>query len=680
MTTVSWTGRWKSRVGLTAIALAGLAAGAAAQTPPSLERAVLFGGAGSQRGTAVGISGPSVFVAGWDQAAGLDGLLVRYDLPPAAPLWSATKPGANFNGLAVTSSLVFPVGAAVPGTCAGDVVGGVERRSLFARYTHGGVFLDCNSPNFFPFDGQESYAAASEEDGETFVYTAGRAQQNAFGTGYPFILVKYTDGGAIAAGPVTEPGVFLGSPTANLCNGESSAEGLTVLNGNVYVVGYSRLTGGICSEDNFNRPVIMKYDPSLNRVWKVRANVGPDYPGFIGSFRAVTGLDGHLYAVGAVQALDGTADYLVEKFDESGQRVWSAASGGGADDVLTGVTAVGSRLFAVGYTYSLGSGRTDADVVVLEIDPATGATLSTTLFGGVQDDFANGAASDGTDLYVVGESRSFGTDEGNAVGESDALLLRYRFNRPPVANAGPDQLVAAGPACAAEVTLDGTGSSDPDGDALSFEWTGPFGSASGPTPTVTLPLDAHTVGLVVDDGKGGTDADEVGIEVVDVTPPDITDLVATPSVLWPPDHKFRHVTVVPTATDACSAAAPACRIVSVTSDEPVNGVADGNTAPDWIITGELAVKLRAERSGVGDGRVYTITVACVDELGNGSTETASVVVPKNGGSTTGLCARLLESLPRWLRRHLERRFGSNVCERIREHLRDHERGRCRGRD
>jgi hypothetical protein len=118
--------------------------------------------------------------------------------------------------------------------------------------------------------------------------------------------------------------------------------------------------------------------------------------------------------------------------------------------------------------------------------------------------------------------------------------------------------------------------------------------------------------------------------------------------------------------------------VSVTSDEPVNGIADGNTAPDWKITGDLTVKLRAERSGVGDGRVYTITVACTDQLGGGSTETTRVLVPKNGGSDSGICARLLESLPHWLRRHLERRFGHRVCERIREHLRDHERGHCHG--
>src|SRR5207249_4464136 len=66
-----------------------------------------------------------------------------------------------------------------------------------------------------------------------------------------------------------------------------------------------------------------------------------------------------------------------------------------------------------------------ADAVILEIDPATGVTLSTTLYGGVMDDSANGVAAAGTDLYVVGESRSFATPEGNLVGQNDGILLRY---------------------------------------------------------------------------------------------------------------------------------------------------------------------------------------------------------------------------------------------------------------
>ena len=42
---------------------------------------------------------------------------------------------------------------------------------------------------------------------------------------------------------------------------------------------------------------------------------------------------------------------------------------------------------------------------------------------------------------------------------------------PPTADAGPDQTVDEGDL----VTLDGTGSSDPEGETLTFEWTAPAG-------------------------------------------------------------------------------------------------------------------------------------------------------------------------------------------------------------
>src|SRR5207249_6448134 len=67
----------------------------------------------------------------------------------------------------------------------------------------------------------------------------------------------------------------------------------------------------------------------------------------------------------------------------------------------------------VGYTNSEGAGGYDA--VILEIDPNSGALVSRTLFGGAQDDKANGAATDGTDLYIVGESRSFNAGGQNQV-------------------------------------------------------------------------------------------------------------------------------------------------------------------------------------------------------------------------------------------------------------------------
>jgi hypothetical protein len=69
------------------------------------------------------------------------------------------------------------------------------------------------------------------------------------------------------------------------------------------------------------------------------------------------------------------------------------------------------------------------------------------------------------------------------------------------------------------------------------------------------------------------------------------------------------------------------KIVSVSSNEPVNGRGDGNTAPDWQITGDLTVKLRAERSGRGNDRIYTITVEASDGVNPPTQGTVQVKVP-----------------------------------------------------
>ena len=67
--------------------------------------------------------------------------------------------------------------------------------------------------------------------------------------------------------------------------------------------------------------------------------------------------------------------------------------------------------------------------------------------------------------------------------------------------------------------LDGSGSSDPDEDDLTFTWTGPFpeggGKVHGVSPIVTLPLGTSTVALVVNDGQVDSVPDTVDITVED---------------------------------------------------------------------------------------------------------------------------------------------------------------------
>jgi hypothetical protein len=117
------------------------------------------------------------------------------------------------------------------------------------------------------------------------------------------------------------------------------------------------------------------------------------------------------------------------------------------------------------------------------------------------------------------------------------------------------------------------------------------------------------------------------VSVVDTTPPIIGSLTADRNTLWPPNHQLEPISLTVSLSDVCDAnAAASCHIVSVSSNQPINGSGDGNTAPDWVITGPLALQLRAERAGNQNARVYTIAVACTDASGNGSTKNVLVTV------------------------------------------------------
>jgi hypothetical protein len=260
-----------------------------------------------------------------------------------------------------------------------------------------------------------------------------------------------------------------------------------------------------------------------------------------------------------------------------------------------------------------------------------GTVLKQVLDPGVPGPGSNGF---GSQLAATGDLNGDGKPElliakpaATVSGTADAgVVYLIISNSPPAADAGPDQIVSAGQKCVALVTLDGSDSTDPDGDALSYKWTGPFGTASGISPQVSLGLGVHTVTLTVDDGNGGTGSDTVTIAVVDTTPPTIASPSASPNQLSPPNHRMQPVALSLSATDNCSAVT--CHIVSVISNEPINGTGDGDAEPDWLITSSLGLELRAERAGLGSGRTYSIAVECADEKSNTSSSTIPVTVPQ----------------------------------------------------
>jgi hypothetical protein len=211
----------------------------------------------------------------------------------------------------------------------------------------------------------------------------------------------------------------------------------------------------------------------------------------------------------------------------------------------------------------------------------------------------------------------------------EAFLMRsdLRLERPPVAKAGATQTVSVGSNCTAQVTLDGSGSSDPDSDPLTYSWTWPpNGSAGGRNPTVTLPLGTTTVTLTVSDGfPGGTTTDKVVITTKDTTPPVVSESVGLPA-LWTPDHTLVNVGLASTATDNCDGARPVTVSVFGNEDDQ-DPTGDGTFSPDAKDIAPGTLRLRSERKGNGSGRVYLIRSSATDLAGNVGINCATVTVP-----------------------------------------------------
>jgi len=113
-------------------------------------------------------------------------------------------------------------------------------------------------------------------------------------------------------------------------------------------------------------------------------------------------------------------------------------------------------------------------------------------------------------------------------------------------------------------------------------------------------------------------------------PPICDSAVSNIDSIWPPNHILVDITISgitdpendPITTE----------IVSIYQDEPVNGLGDGDTSPDGFI-GSNAAQVRAERSGLNNGRVYTIKVKASDDKGLSCTADITVGVPHDKKDT-----------------------------------------------
>lgn len=163
-----------------------------------------------------------------------------------------------------------------------------------------------------------------------------------------------------------------------------------------------------------------------------------------------------------------------------------------------------------------------------------------------------------------------------------------------------------------------------------------------PAAGILVGRGAHVVTLTATDASGNRASCTTTFNVVDSTAPVIHAVSVSPRLINNPNRSLVPITVAVNASDNCDTV-PVSRILSITSDEPGRAPGD-NTSPDWVVGRGLSGKVRAERSVLGDGRVYTITVVCTDASGNSSTASTTVLVP-NKRSVPNSKAKAMARLP-----------------------------------
>jgi hypothetical protein len=331
--------------------------------------------------------------------------------------------------------------------------------------------------------------------------------------------------------------------------------------------------------------------------------------------------------------------------------------GGGVNNDAMVLTIAGSPFFVTSpnggetltadclstVTWTVGGGDVAATVNIL---------LSTN--GGTTFDMlAAGVANDGShEVRLPCTTTSQGRIMVEAVGNIFFDVSDANFT---IANTAPNVAVEAtggdvGAACSFEVPYSAviTDACRVDASTVAVQAISLDGFATVGAPTVNVNVvgddEVQVSGTVLVSALTGCPAqvritvsaeDECGllgsqstdVEVTDDTPPEI-EVTLSATHLWPPNHKLVPITAQVTTSDNCDGTTWV--LTSITSNEPVNDIGDGDTAPDVvgaeIGTADTEFMLRAERSGLGTGRIYTVTYTATDVCGNSTSAQAEVRV------------------------------------------------------
>jgi hypothetical protein len=138
--------------------------------------------------------------------------------------------------------------------------------------------------------------------------------------------------------------------------------------------------------------------------------------------------------------------------------------------------------------------------------------------------------------------------------------------------------------------------------------------SDGAALNAPYPKGVTTITWTATDACGNHSSCPQTITVLDKEPPTVTCSVGT-STLWPPEHDLINVGLAARATDNCDGSGLPVTVL-VFSDEDELAPASGNFSPDAKNLGVGTLRLRSERRGDADGRVYLIVTKSTDSSGN----------------------------------------------------------------